>query len=60
MKVKDFIKLIESEGFVFVSQKGSHRKFRKQGYPNLIVSGKLSDDMKKGQELDLLRKANLK
>lgn len=31
------IKILESRGFVFVSQKGSHIKFRKFGVPILTV-----------------------
>ena len=33
---KDIIRRLESEGWVFVSSKGSHHKFRKDGQ-NLIV-----------------------
>jgi predicted RNA binding protein YcfA (HicA-like mRNA interferase family) len=31
------VKVLESEGFEFVSQKGSHAKYRKQGPPKLTV-----------------------
>ncbi|MCL5667089.1 MAG: type II toxin-antitoxin system HicA family toxin [Patescibacteria group bacterium] len=31
------IKVLESRGFVFVSQKGSHVKYRKYGNPTLTV-----------------------
>lgn len=34
---KHIIKILESKGFVFVSQKGSHKKFRKIGQATLTV-----------------------
>lgn len=37
MKVKEIVKRLEAEGWVEVRQKGSHRIFKKQGTPDLIV-----------------------
>ncbi len=34
---KHIVKVLQSKGFVYVSQKGSHAKFKKEGNPNLIV-----------------------
>lgn len=34
---KEIIKVLVSTGFVFISQKGSHIKFRKVGDPTLTV-----------------------
>jgi predicted RNA binding protein YcfA (HicA-like mRNA interferase family) len=34
---KDIVRVLEQHGFSFVSQKGSHAKFRKQGQPTLTV-----------------------
>lgn len=31
------IKILNQKGFVFISQKGSHRKYRKTGMPTLTV-----------------------
>jgi len=31
------IKILEKHGFVFISQKGSHVKYRKKGNPTLTV-----------------------
>ncbi len=31
------IKILIQQGFVFISQKGSHRKYRKTGMPTLTV-----------------------
>ena len=37
MKVKEIIKRLESEGWILVRQKGSHKIFKKAGAPELIV-----------------------
>ncbi len=34
---KKIIKVLQKRGFVFISQKGSHVKFRKTGSPTLTV-----------------------
>lgn len=34
---KHIIRTIEKEGFLFISQKGSHRKYKKLGDPILIT-----------------------
>lgn len=34
---KDIIKVLQKRGFIYVSQKGSHAKFRKTGSPTLTV-----------------------
>ncbi|KKQ18091.1 MAG: YcfA family protein [Berkelbacteria bacterium GW2011_GWA1_36_9] len=34
---KDIIKVLEKHGFIFISQKGSHIKYRKLGNPTLTV-----------------------
>jgi predicted RNA binding protein YcfA (HicA-like mRNA interferase family) len=31
------VKVLESEGFFFISQTGSHAKYRKEGHPTLTV-----------------------
>lgn len=31
---KQVVKILENNGFIFMSQKGSHQKFRKQGIKN--------------------------
>jgi predicted RNA binding protein YcfA (HicA-like mRNA interferase family) len=36
-KLKLIIKVLESKGFVFISQAGSHAKYRKKGKPTLTV-----------------------
>ncbi|MCC7197504.1 type II toxin-antitoxin system HicA family toxin [Candidatus Peregrinibacteria bacterium] len=34
---KQITKVLESKGFLFISQKGSHAKYRKTGKPTLTV-----------------------
>ena len=42
VRLKDVVKALESKGFVFISQKGSHGKFRKIGNPARTVIVKMS------------------
>jgi len=37
MKVKDIIKRLESDGWIMVRQKGSHKQFKHPGKPDLIT-----------------------
>jgi predicted RNA binding protein YcfA (HicA-like mRNA interferase family) len=61
MKVRDVIKLIEDDGWVFVRQRGSHRHYRhpvKAGAAT--VPGNLGDEVKPGTLSSILRQAGLK
>ena len=61
MKVKEAIKLIESDGWYFDRQTGSHRQYKhlyKKG--TVTIAGKLSDDLAKGTEKSILKQALLK
>lgn len=61
MKVKEVIKLLEANGWTYTRQSGGHRMFTKPGARRPIpVSGKLSDDLKKGTLSNILREAGLK
>ena len=61
MKVKEVIKLLEEAGWNYVSTRGDHRKYRKEGARRpIIISGKLNDDMKEGTFNSILREAGLK
>jgi predicted RNA binding protein YcfA (HicA-like mRNA interferase family) len=54
------IKVLQKRGFVYISQKGSHVKFRKTGNPNLTViipAGKR--EIPFGTFKSILRQANL-
>jgi predicted RNA binding protein YcfA (HicA-like mRNA interferase family) len=60
-KVKDLIKLLEDDGWYLVVTEGSHRQYKhsdKKG--KVTVSGKLSDDVKKGTLSSILKQAGLK
>ncbi len=53
--------MIESDGWVFVRQKGSHRQFAHHTKPGVVtVSGKPGDEMPKGTLGNVLRQADLK
>lgn len=56
----EIIKVLQKKGFVYVSQKGSHAKFRKIGNPTLTV---IVPDGKReipfGTFKSILRQANL-
>jgi len=59
--VRDLIKLLEADGWFLVNTEGSHRQFKhlvKQG--KVTVSGKMSDDVRKGTMASILRQAGLK
>ena len=57
----DIIKALERKGFVFISQKGSHAKYRKYGKPTLtaIVPVKRKQ-IPMGTLHSILRQSNLK
>ena len=60
-KVRDLIRLLEADGWFLVDTVGSHRQYKhptKQG--KVTVAGKLSDDVRKGTLVSILRQAGLK
>ncbi len=60
MKVRDVIRRLNEDGWVQVSQKGSHRQFKhpsKRG--KVTVPGKPSDDLPEGTYRSILRQAGL-
>ncbi|MBE7552696.1 MAG: type II toxin-antitoxin system HicA family toxin [Anaerolineales bacterium] len=61
MKVRDIIKILETDGWYLVSTEGSHRQFKhstKKG--RVTVSGKPGDDVRKGTLNSILKQARLK
>ncbi|HLK09942.1 MAG TPA: type II toxin-antitoxin system HicA family toxin [Candidatus Binatia bacterium] len=61
MKVRDVISLIESDGWIQVRTKGSHRQFRHPTKPGLVtVAGKPSVDLPAGTLNSVLKQAGLK
>ncbi len=61
MKIKEILKLLESDGWFQVAQRGSHRQFKHKEKPGRVtVAGKLSDDIDKGTLNSILKQAKLK
>ena len=61
MKVKDVLRLLESEGWYLAKTRGSHRQFKhphKAG--RVTVAGKPSDDLAPGTLNSILKQAGLK
>jgi predicted RNA binding protein YcfA (HicA-like mRNA interferase family) len=61
MKVKEVIKIIETDGWYFINQEGSHRQYKhsiKKG--KVTVSGKPNDELHPKTERSILRQAGLK
>ena len=61
MKVREIIKIIESDGWYIVNTKGSHRQYKhpiKSG--RVTIAGKPSDDLAPGTENSILKQAKLK
>lgn len=61
MKISELIEILKDDGWTLVRIKGSHRQFKHRTKKGLVtVSGKLSDDIKKGTLGSVLRQAGLK
>ncbi|MFH0758974.1 MAG: type II toxin-antitoxin system HicA family toxin [Bacteroidota bacterium] len=61
MKIEQVINLLHNDGWKLVRIKGSHRQFKHPDKRGLVtVSGKPSDEMKKGTLQSVLRQAGLK
>jgi len=56
----EIIKVLQKKGFIYVSQKGSHVKFRKTSNPTLVVIVPASrKEIPFGTFRSILRQANL-
>jgi len=61
MKVKEVIKLLESDGWYISRIKGSHRQFKHLTKSGLVtVSGKLSDELAPGTQNSIYKQAGYK
>lgn len=61
MKVKEVIRIIESDGWFLVRTKGSHRQFHhltKKG--TVTVAGKPGDDLAIGTQISIFKQSGLK
>jgi predicted RNA binding protein YcfA (HicA-like mRNA interferase family) len=61
VKVKEIIRMVEESGWYLDRTKGSHRQYKHITKPGIVtIPGKLSDDVKKGTENNILKQAGLK
>ncbi len=61
MKVREAIKLVESDGWRMVRTKGDHRQFKHPTKPGLVtIAGNLSTDIPPGTFNSILKQAGLK
>jgi len=61
MKVRELIRLIESDGWRVIATRGSHRQFKHPAKPGRVtVPGHLNDDVRIGTLNSILRQAQLK
>jgi predicted RNA binding protein YcfA (HicA-like mRNA interferase family) len=61
VKVRDAIRLLESDGWVLDRQRGSHRQFRHPTKPGTVtVSGKLGRDLRVGTMASVFNQAGLR
>jgi predicted RNA binding protein YcfA (HicA-like mRNA interferase family) len=61
MKVRDVLRLLADDGWVQVSQRGSHRQLEHPTKPGKVtVAGKMSDDLPTGTLRSILRQAGLR
>jgi predicted RNA binding protein YcfA (HicA-like mRNA interferase family) len=61
MKVRDVVRLLESNRWRMVRQRGSHRAFKHPEKPMVVtVPGNANDDLPIGTLKSILRKAEIK
>lgn len=61
IKFRELIKVLESDGWYIVNQKGSHRQFKHQNKKGRVtVAGHPGDDVPPGTLSNILRQAGLK
>jgi predicted RNA binding protein YcfA (HicA-like mRNA interferase family) len=61
MKVRDIIKLIESDGWYLVATRGSHRQYKHSTKAGRVtIAGHPGDDLAQGTLNSILKQAKLK
>ena len=61
VKVRDLVKLIEKDGWLWVRTRGSHRQYKHPAKPGLVtVPGNPGDDLAPGTLNNILKQAGLK
>jgi len=60
VKVREVVRMLETDGWRLVVTRGSHRQFKHPTKPGRVtVSGNLGDDMPKGTLASIRRQAGL-
>ncbi|MCD8254781.1 MAG: type II toxin-antitoxin system HicA family toxin [Oscillospiraceae bacterium] len=60
MTAKEIIKLLEENGFIYISANGSHRKYRNLATGKSVIIPYHSGDLKSGTVNSILKQAGLK
>ena len=61
MKIRDVIKMIESDGWYLVVTKGSHRQYKHPSKPGRVtIAGHPSDELAPGTLSSVLKQSGLK
>jgi predicted RNA binding protein YcfA (HicA-like mRNA interferase family) len=61
MKVSEVLRMLQSDGWQMVAQRGSHRQLKHPSKPGRVtVPGKPSDDLAAGTFNSILKQAGLK
>ena len=61
MKVREILKLIETDGWYLDRTRGSHRQYKHPAKRGLVtVAGKPNDDLAPGTQNSILKQAGLK
>jgi predicted RNA binding protein YcfA (HicA-like mRNA interferase family) len=61
MKVREIVKRLESDGWVLVRTRGSHRQYRHPSKPGTVtIAGKPSDELAPGTLKSILKQAGFR
>ncbi len=60
MTPKDMVRLLEQNGFAYISSNGSHRKYRNPATGKTVIVPFHAKDLKPGTEKNILKQAGLK
>jgi predicted RNA binding protein YcfA (HicA-like mRNA interferase family) len=61
MKVRDVIKMVESDGWKIARTRGSHRHYCHRSKPGIVtIAGHPSKDLDPGTQASILKQAGLK
>jgi predicted RNA binding protein YcfA (HicA-like mRNA interferase family) len=61
MKVRDVLEMLQSDGWIQVAMRGSHRQFKHPSKPGRVtVAGKPGDDLAPGTLNSILKQSGLK